>query len=116
MKKIADIRDDIKGLDRILAKADEHKPSAITRAANRRLLLLNCITYLETEPTEAFVEKQIAELEKKVIYAVSEDNFKTWVKATPGAIRLTNPRKAFESEFDLSKSRKQLRTLRYILD
>jgi len=79
--------------------------------------LIYCIQYLETSPRQEFIESEIIRVEKRIETVESDQYYAQWINANKDKHdSLKDPRKSFENEFDLTTLKKQLKTLKFILN
>lgn len=102
-KQITDLREEAKGLGKKEAK----------KICKRLGLLYSVQLYLETSPTQQFIEKQKDNLEYKV--KVINDGFSTWRNNNPKDSNVNNPKSKYNSYMGLRQVREQLATINYIL-
>jgi len=76
--------------------------------------LLQVKSYLETKPSEDFINSEIVRLEKLIKKRSSTEYFNMW--CIGDRAQLKNPKKSFEDEMDIPHFELQLKTLRFILE
>jgi len=93
-----------------------YRNKGVITATNKQIrLLLQCKSYLETNPREAFVESELARIERTI--TIYDSRFEQWQKNTPKALfEGKDPRKFYESINEYSALKNQIKTLKYLLD
>lgn len=101
---------------KLIQKEYQGKAQVIPKAASRRLQVLRqCILYLETKPTEAFLKQNVIELEKRI--KAIKAGFGKWLNHAPTEImQKRNPRQVYHNEMGLKKYRIQLETIKFLLN
>ena len=89
----------------------------IERAENKdgklMMFLQQVKYYLESRPSEEFLNSQLLALENKL--DLINKNFKPWFDADPKNRRHEKPLAVYEKEMDVKKIKDQLKTITYIL-
>ena len=109
--------DDVSREINIIIKEAKKRGELSTKKRNdltKRLDFLKTILlYLNTNPSEELINKEIAKLNKKL--EILELRYTTWISENPEARGLKNPRPAFDTAFEIPRIKNQLKTLNYIL-
>jgi NAD-specific glutamate dehydrogenase len=87
------------------------KKEPTTRLKTRVSFLRQCIRYLETEPSEAFLAEEIVRIKNQV--DVLERRFDEWL-GVPKRKSLPNPKGSYYAQVGMSKLQNQLKTLKYL--
>ena len=111
MKTIDDInteldrlRDDTKNL---------HSKREREKIAKKCSVLYLCKLYLETNPTLKFIEKQKAEVKRKLDFI--DEGFNQWAGSNPKEANVNNPKSKYNSLMGVKVLKAQLKTLNYLL-
>ena len=114
MKKIQDIQKEVEEINDELTTNKKRKkgevgflkPGAVKKLKSRKEYLLTCIAYLNTNPTQEFIEKEKERLMNR--------NNKI-MEGTPSGYGVTRKAKRdYEKLMDLPKIRLQMKTLQFI--
>lgn len=118
MKKIKELKAEVSELRKVrYDKMDYEAGESLRKKNGKRVSLLNkCIMYLETDPTEEFVKKQIKETFSTIQHL--NEGFADWKNGSEDMKSLTDPeaRRIFSSETGLAKLKMQLKVLKFILN
>ena len=76
--------------------------------------LKNYKNFLECHPTKETLKKQLEDCEKKLNSL--DGKYINWLNSTPGAKQLKNLRTTFNQECGITLLKKQINTLKFLLD
>lgn len=117
MRTVKDIDLEIKDLDKEynMKNKNTHTERALKKAGTRREFLLFVKKYLESKPLESVVKAQLTECERKIKLIV--DGFAAWKKNVyKQEVDGVDPLKVWSKLNEEAKIKKQIKTLRYILN
>lgn len=83
------------------------------KIAKKCTLLYLCKLYLETTPTLTFIEKQKAEVKRKLDFI--DEGFDQWAGSNPKEANVNNPKSKYNSLMGVKVLKAQLKTLNYLL-
>lgn len=113
MKTIQELKEDIESLkDTDLNKLTKRQRSALEKKVDT---INKAVLYLERNPKEEFVQKQLEDVQKKIEYAESPKNIKEFMKFNPSICGLKESKAAFQKECGLLKLKQQKQMLNYLL-
>jgi len=116
MKSIRDIKDEI--TDQLsIARDPNEKDMKIKRAKNRVAFLRLCISYIESNPDPAFLEKDLARIDNRISKIMSE--YKLWQTENHMPKQFKNEKemlKWYENYQGIPDLRTRARTIRFILN
>lgn len=116
MKTITDLKQEMESIPEILAEnkkdLDEVRYRREEKKAKKKIQFLRTILlYLENNPSEQFVEKQLADTKKHIKHI--DENYTHWTPP-PGKV-IKNHKNIYHSENGYNKLLNQRRNLLYIL-
>jgi len=112
MKTIAGIKKDIAELQENVRT--EPKPSIQAKHKNKIEQLQVCINYLQTNPSPEYLTTEIDKIETKISQRMLGFNEDAYTKVDKKTLRKIKA--DYEKDYDVSKLRDQVRTLRYLLN
>lgn len=116
MKNKKDVQKEISTIENTpQVEINEMKPAAWRSTKKKLELLRTMVKYLDTNPTEAFVESEIKRLEKTVSSKMKEFDVSHYEEAGMAKKEITKLKKAHEAMYGLGKLRTQVRNLRVLL-
>jgi len=83
-----------------------------TRDKNRVAFLRQCVRYLETEPSQEFLDSEKERLKREV--QVLENRYDNWLESVPKRKSSPNPYGAYCTEVNMNYHKNQLKTLKYL--
>jgi hypothetical protein len=110
MKKITEINDEIK---QVLAEMEYSEKAVLARLKNKLSYLKICKAYLESNPSEDFLKKEVGRIENRVNKIMELCIPLDESRALKSDIN--KHKKAYESEMGIVTIKKQLSTLYYLL-
>ncbi|MET7253441.1 hypothetical protein [Dyadobacter fermentans] len=117
MRKSTDIKREIFDLANFQVKL---KPEDKEFKQNKKRIeyLNECVLYLETSPTEEFLEREVKRLEANIVYI--DKQFDKWLSRQHFSAQAPHQRqkskKTFEKESGIPKLRQQLKTIEFLLN
>lgn len=99
--------------DKLKKSADRMKKSAATKLRKKIPFFKMCIMYVESNPSEQFVKKEIDRVETKINLRMAQfvlDEYKELDKKTVAKLK-----REHEKKYEIPHLREQVRTLRFLL-
>lgn len=112
MRTIEAIRKEIQEEEKFAATPNATKRQ-MEKSAKRIENLRACILYLETNPTEQFMNKQLTQLKKNV--DVINSGFGAWRRNNPKDAEVSNPKSKYETMMGMKTIKAQIKNLNYLL-
>jgi len=113
MKTLESIKSEI-AIDRKQAEKEDLTKREAKQIEKRIKKLYACQLYLETDPTETFIQKQKADVSKKI--KIINDGFSDWLKNNAKeSDGCKNPKSKYQTYMGLKNLKAQYLTLSYLL-
>lgn len=109
MKQLKEIHEKINSL---MKETPQYK-KARRRYEKEMQFLRSCQFYLETEPTEKFLGKQLTECKRRI--EVINEGFLTWLQTNPKDAECKNPKSKYRSLMGYRTIQNQIRTLEFLI-
>lgn len=111
MIQLTEVNSQIKEIETMFQDQGRFKKSELSRARKLVVLLRSVSLYLESNPSEDFINSMLVDLEKKLKNI--NDNYPKWI---PPDRSVKNIRAAYDTEMGTKKVKAQIKTLKYILE
>lgn len=112
MKTIQEIQKEIVDIEKFCA-TDRATKRQMASGAKRIENLRSCIMYLETNPSQEFMLKQLAQLKDKV--SIINSGFSSWKSNNPKDAEVNNPKSKYETMMGLKTIKSQIKNLNYMI-
>ena len=117
MKTIETVRIEIDKIRLDHADVYGFKEKELKKARKEISFLDKALKYLQSEcDKEAYLNKDLARLNKKLDVINDEETYKTWRRGNPDkVVSLKNPEAGYRTDMGLNKIKKQIETLEYLI-
>ena len=111
MKSLTELKTEINEI--LTLQMEKMKKRDYKKAVRRLEFLKVCLRYIESGATEEFVNKEIERLTNRI--NAFRENYDTWLKFTDTDSIKGNKMTFYDREMGITKLRKQISSLRFIL-
>ncbi len=114
MKQIKEIKSEIKRIEEKYSNQSQFEKRELKRAGKKKSLLISCVQYLETDPSEAVIKAQLLSVMHKI--ELINAGYSNWFTVTAGASKSKNPLTMYRAELGVPLLKHQVSVMKYLLN